>query len=128
MGWNASNTRPELPTKKSHNLSRKINRKPGYGWIAHIPVVQLWILVAEPVVPEGLVNWPKQDLQQLPLEPGQEYTASLWAKADEPRPFAMQFKSLDNSTTWSNTPVDLTTEWAEYSMTAEALSNNTVSP
>ncbi len=79
------------------------------------------------VEPKGTTGWHFQVIQvQLPLEPGQEYTASLWAKADQPRPFAMQFKSLDNSTTWGNTPHDLTTEWAEYSTTGEALSNNTV--
>ncbi len=79
------------------------------------------------VEPKGTAGWHFQVIQvQLRLEVGTEYTASIWAKAEEPRAFTMQFKSLDNSNTWGNTPLELTTEWAEYSMTAEALGNNTV--
>jgi len=48
-------------------------------------------------------------------------TVSFWAKAEEPRPLAALFKSEDNSISWGYTDFQLTTEWAEYSFTAEAL-------
>jgi len=63
---------------------------------------------------------------QVPMTAGQEYTASVWAKAEEPRSFAIQCKAMDNTTTWGTTTFDLTTEWAEYAFTAEALANNNV--
>jgi len=63
---------------------------------------------------------------QVPMAAGQDYTASVWAKAEEPRTFGMQFKAMDNSTTWGFTSFDLTTEWTEYTITADALNNNNV--
>jgi len=50
-----------------------------------------------------------------------KYTVSFWTKAAEPRPFAAQLKAADNSVSWGQTDFQLTTEWAEYSFTAEAL-------
>jgi hypothetical protein len=76
---------------------------------------------------KGAGNGDFQVIQvRLPLEPGKEYTASIWAKAEAPRSLDIQFKSLDNSTTWGTTPLELTTKWTEYAITAEAMSNNTV--
>ena len=57
-----------------------------------------------------------------PAEVSMKYTVSFWAKAEEPRPFGAQFKASDNSVSWGYTDFQLTTEWAEYSFTAEALS------
>jgi len=51
----------------------------------------------------------------------EKYTVSFWAKAKEPRPLVTQFKSKDNSISWGRIDFQLTTEWAEYSFTAEAL-------
>jgi hypothetical protein len=76
-------------------------------------------LLIEPVGPENwhfiLVSLP------LPTEVGASYTASFWAKAAEPRPLAAQFKANDNTVQWGYTDFQLTTEWAEYSLTAAAL-------
>ena len=47
-------------------MKHQIN--PGHGQLVLIPDLQLWILIAEPVGPEGLINWPQQDPQQLLLE------------------------------------------------------------
>jgi regulation of enolase protein 1 (concanavalin A-like superfamily) len=73
----------------------------------------------------GTVAWHFEVIYAaVPLEVGKEYTASVWAKAKEARSFTMQFKAMDNSTTWGSTPFDLTTEWAEYAITSEAQNNN----
>ena len=75
----------------------------------------------------GTVAWHFEVIYAaIPMAAGQEYTASVWAKADEARSFTMQFKAMDNSTTWGTTSFDLTTEWTEYAVTAEALNNNNV--
>jgi hypothetical protein len=74
----------------------------------------------EPVGPENwhfiLVNI------SFPADLNKNYTASFWAKADEPRPLTVQMKASDNSVNaWGATSFDLTTEWAEYSYTSEVL-------
>jgi len=75
------------------------------------------------VEPTGGVNWYFIVLQDyIPLEVGQIYTASFWAKAEEPRPLTAKMKATDNSVDWELTDFQLTTEWAEYSLTSEALS------
>jgi len=74
------------------------------------------------VIPTGDTNWYFIVLQDnIPLVVGTDYTASFWAKAEEPRPISAKFKATDNSIDWSETNFELTTEWAEYSFTAEAL-------
>ncbi|MHC4701530.1 MAG: carbohydrate binding domain-containing protein [Planctomycetota bacterium] len=51
-----------------------------------------------------------------------DYTASFWAKAQEPRTITVQMKASDNSVSaWGATDFDLTTEWAEYSYTSNVL-------
>jgi len=50
------------------------------------------------------------------------YTASFWAKAEEPRPLTVQMKATDNSVAgWGATDFELTTEWAEYYYTSNVL-------
>ena len=50
------------------------------------------------------------------------YTASFWAKAEEPRPLTVQMKATDNSVNaWGATDFELTTEWAEYHYTSNVL-------
>ncbi|MBN1361865.1 MAG: carbohydrate binding domain-containing protein [Sedimentisphaerales bacterium] len=74
------------------------------------------------VEPTGGTNWYFIVLYlPLPLEVGQDYTASLWAKAQAPRPFTAQMKATDNSVTWGAQTFQLTTEWAEYTLTAQAM-------
>ena len=58
-----------------------------------------------------------------PLKNGVDFTASFWAKAEEPRPLVAQFKAADNTVSWGETDFDLTTEWAEYTFTAESMSD-----
>jgi len=80
-------------------------------------------LKIEPVGPENwhfiVVGMP------IPTEVGASYTASFWAKAAEPRPLAAQFKGTDNVDSWGYAGFDLTTEWVEYSLTADAISAET---
>jgi len=58
----------------------------------------------------------------IPLEVGTNYTSSFWAKAEEPRPLGAKMKPTDNSTDgWGWTDFELTTEWAEYAITSEAM-------
>ena len=57
----------------------------------------------------------------MPVEVGTNYTASFWAKAEEARPLAARFKATDNSVDWGYTNFEVTTEWAEYTMTSEAI-------
>jgi hypothetical protein len=74
------------------------------------------------VNPIGSTNWYFIVANSpMPVEVGTNYTASFWAKAEEPRPLGARFKATDNSIDWGYTDFELTTEWAEYSMTSEAL-------
>ncbi|MHC4106017.1 MAG: carbohydrate binding domain-containing protein, partial [Planctomycetota bacterium] len=51
-----------------------------------------------------------------------DYTASFWAKAEEPRPLTVQMKASDNSVSaWGATDFEITTEWAEYHYTSNVL-------
>jgi hypothetical protein len=73
------------------------------------------------VFPTGDTNWHFiVAVSPISAELNKNYTASFWAKADEPRPLAARFKATDNSVDWGLTDFELTTEWAEYSMTSEA--------
>jgi hypothetical protein len=80
-------------------------------------------LLIEPVGPENwhfiVVTMP------IPTEVGAGYTASFWAKAAEPRPLGVQWKATDNTESWGYAGFDLTTEWAEYTLTADALNAET---
>jgi hypothetical protein len=80
-------------------------------------------LLIEPV---GSENWYFIVLSlPIPTEVGAGYTASFKAKAAEARPLGVQFKSTDNTVQWGYTDFQLTTEWAEYSLTSDALNAET---
>jgi hypothetical protein len=73
------------------------------------------------IEPKGAENWHFIVLTlPIPVEVGKSYTASFWIKAQEPRPFAAQFKATDNSVSWGYTDFQLTTDWVEYTFTSEA--------
>jgi hypothetical protein len=74
------------------------------------------------IEPVGLENWHFIVVNMpIALEIGKSYTASFWAKAEAPRPVAAQMKATDNSVSWGYADFQLTSEWAEYSFSAEAL-------
>jgi hypothetical protein len=73
------------------------------------------------VDPIGAENWHFVVANiSFPLKLGTDFTATFWAKAEEPRPFGAQFKAADNSVSWGYTDFELTTEWAEYTFTSQA--------
>ncbi len=73
------------------------------------------------VEPIGVENWHFVVANiSFPLKLGTDFTATFWAKAEEPRPFGAQFKAADNSVSWGYADFELTTEWAEYTFTAQA--------
>ena len=74
------------------------------------------------IMPKGDTNWYFIVLSlPIPLQVGTTYTASFWAKAEGPRPLTVQFKDTANKpVTWGLTDFQLTTDWAEYSMTSPA--------
>ena len=55
----------------------------------------------------------------LPLDVGERYTVSFWAKAEAPRPVQARLQAMNN-TSMETADFQLTTEWAEYTFTAEA--------
>lgn len=55
----------------------------------------------------------------IPLEVGERYTVSFWAKAEAPRTVQARLQAMDNSS-METADFQLTTEWAEYTFTAEA--------
>jgi len=74
------------------------------------------------VMPQGGTNWYFEVINMpIPMKVGTNYTASFWAKAEEPRPLTVHYKDTGNSTTGIvESDFQLTTEWAEYSFTAAA--------
>jgi len=76
------------------------------------------------VDPIGTENWHFVVANiSFPLKTGIDFTATFWAKAEEPRPLGAQFKAADNSVSWGYADFELTTEWAEYTFTAQAESD-----
>ncbi len=75
------------------------------------------------VDPKGPENWHFIVVYlSFPADLNKNYTASFWAKAEEPRPLTVQMKAADNSVDgWGATDFELTTEWAEYTYTSEVL-------
>ncbi len=74
------------------------------------------------VHPIGSVNWYFIVANSpIPLEVGKNYTASFWAKAEEPRPLGVKMKATDNSIDWGRTDFELTSEWSEYTFTSKAV-------
>jgi hypothetical protein len=58
--------------------------------------------------------------QPVALEVGTNYATTFWAKAAVPRPLGVTMKAADNSVSWVSTTFQLTTEWAEYSLSGVA--------
>ena len=75
------------------------------------------------VDPKGPENWHFIVVNiSFPADLNKQYTASFWAKAEEPRSLTLQMKAADNSVNaWGATDFELTTEWAEYHYTSEVL-------
>jgi len=75
------------------------------------------------VDPKGPENWHFIVVNiSFPADLNKNYTASFWAKAEEPRPLTVQMKAADNSVdAWGATDFELTTEWNEYHYTSEVL-------
>ena len=77
------------------------------------------------VEPVGAVNWHFIIINAaVPLEIGEEYTATFWAKADAARALSAKFKAMDNSIDWGFTDFVVTTDWEEYQLTGEALNDS----
>ena len=76
------------------------------------------------VDPQGDINWYFIVLN-LPMDVsfGEDYTASFWAKAKEPRPLTAKMKATDNTVSFGETDFELTTEWREYHFTTKSQSN-----
>ena len=55
----------------------------------------------------------------IPLTVGERYTVSFWAKAEAPRTVQARLQAMNNSS-METADFQLTTEWAEYTFTAEA--------
>ncbi len=76
------------------------------------------------VDPIGVENWHFVVANiSFPMKVGTDFTTTFWAKAEEPRPLGAQFKAADNSVSWGYADFELTTEWAEYTFTAQAESD-----
>jgi len=54
----------------------------------------------------------------LPLEVGERYTVSFWAKAEAPRPVQARLQAMNN-TSMATADFELTIDWAEYTFTDE---------
>ncbi len=77
------------------------------------------------ILPKGDTNWYFIVLYlPMPFTVGKNHTASFWVKAEAPRPVTAKFKATDNSIDWGQTDFQATTEWAEYSMTSNALNDS----
>jgi len=73
------------------------------------------------IEPKGTEDWHFYAIYApLPLEVGTNYTTTFWAKAAVPRPLGVTVKANDNSVSWTSTTFQLTTEWAEYSLSGIA--------
>ena len=75
------------------------------------------------IEPVGVENWHFIVVNiSFPADLNKNYTTGFWAKAEAPRPLTVQMKASDNSVdAWGATDFELTTEWAEYNFTSEAL-------
>ena len=73
------------------------------------------------IEPKGIENWHFIVAYiSFPLNIGTDSTTTFWAKAEADRPLAAQMKAADNTISWGYTDFQLTTEWAEYTMTTTA--------
>lgn len=73
------------------------------------------------VEPQGGENWHFMVIYYpVAQDLGEDYTATFWAKAEEPRPISAKIKAVDNSVDVVTENFELTTEWQEYWFTYEA--------
>jgi len=73
------------------------------------------------VEPTGTVNWHFMIIYYpVPLDVGELYTVSFWAKAEEERVITVQMKDVDNAGSFGATDFTITTDWNEYTFSAEA--------
>jgi hypothetical protein len=78
------------------------------------------------IEPQGGTNWYFIVLYlPIPTTINTKYTASFWVKAEAPRALTAKWKATDNTVDWGLTDFQVTTEWAEYSLTAPAQSAET---
>jgi len=78
------------------------------------------------IEPKGGTSWYFIVINSpIPCKVGTKYTASFWVKAEAPRALTTKWKATDNSVDWGQVDFQVTTEWAEYSTTAQA-QNGTV--
>ena len=73
------------------------------------------------VEPKGDTNWHFMVINYpITLDMGETYTASFWARAEEPRLITTKVKANDNSVDFALTDFEITTDWAEYTKTFDA--------
>jgi hypothetical protein len=73
------------------------------------------------IEPKGDINWHFMVIYYpVAQDLGEDYTATFWAKAQEPRPISAKIKAVDNSVDVVVKDFELTTEWQEYWFTYEA--------
>ena len=73
------------------------------------------------VDPKGAINWHFQPIYYpIAMDIGESYTYSFWAKAAEERIITVVMKDVNNTGSFGVTEFTLTTEWDEYTATADA--------
>ena len=73
------------------------------------------------VEPTGTVDWHFMIIYYpVALEMGEPYTTSFWAKAEEDRTISIHMKDVDNAGSFGLNTFTITTEWNEYTYTADA--------
>jgi hypothetical protein len=74
---------------------------------------------------KGDTNWHFMAINMpIPMEVGELYTVSVWAKGAEERPFTGKLKATDNSVDLCTNDFGLITDgWAEYTFSCDALAD-----
>ena len=71
--------------------------------------------------PQATINWHFQAIYYpIAMDMGESYTYSFWAKAAEERIITVVMKDVNNVGSFGVTEFILTTEWSEYTATADA--------
>ncbi len=69
----------------------------------------------------GTTNWHFMIIYYpVPLDVGERYTVSFWAKAEQDRVITAHMKDVSNAGSFGGTDFNITTEWSEYVITADA--------
>ncbi|MBT3271070.1 hypothetical protein HN371_28270 [Candidatus Poribacteria bacterium] len=75
------------------------------------------------VEPIGTVNWHFIVLNlPIPVNQGDDYTVSFWAKGEKTRPLSINFKATDNTVSWDQVDIIISDVWEEYHATGVTLS------